>query len=240
VALEITVNMPERIQAKDIEQTLRRLILDAIQIAPFLADRLQEIWRWIKDKKPGQLMSKPHVMYFLDELFKDVRFWLDLNMLELEARRVHEAEMTPTERYWYTELFPRWFKEPDPKLSIWQRKLMAGEFSQKDKALIDDLCRRVDKQGGSSWDAYILDLSMATDLIVSADQEKPLCIQLTTLSSQLSEAKKEGWEFTLQYWQIQRGLFANFNPMRDRAELESRLRLESDRLPDIGYNKIQV
>jgi hypothetical protein len=77
-------------------------------------------------------------------------------------------------------------------------------------------------------------------LIVSAALEKPLCIQLTTLSSQLSEEKKERWELTLQYWQIQRGLFVNFNPMRDRAVLESRLRLESDRLPDIGYNEIQV
>lgn len=81
---------------------------------------------------------------------------------------------------------------------------------------------------------------MATDLIVSAAQEKPLCIQLTTLSSKLSEGKKERWELTLQYWQIQRGLFVNFNPMRDRAVLESKLRLESDHLPDIRYNGIEV
>lgn len=232
--------MSERIQAKDIEQALRYLIADAIQVSPLLANRLNEIWRWIKDKKPGQLMSKPQVMYFLDELCKDSRLWLDLHTLEPVERRTHEEEMTPTERYWYTELFPRWFKERDPKLSIWQRKLMAGEFNQKDKELIDDLCNRVDKQQGSSWDAYILDLSMATDLIVSAAQEKPLCIQLTTLSSQLSEEKKERWEFTLRYWHIERGLFVNFNPMKDLAVLESRLRLESDRLPDSSYNEIEV
>jgi hypothetical protein len=192
VALEIAINMPERIQAKDIEQTLRRLILDAIQISPFLANRLQEIWRWIKDKKPGLLMSKPHVMKFLNELFKDARFWLDLNMLEPEVRRVHEAEMTPTQRYWYTELFPRWFKESDPKLSIWQRKLMAGEFSQKDKSLIDDLCCRVDMERGSSWNAYILDLSMATDLIVSADRS-PCVFNLQPYPvSFLKRKKKDG------------------------------------------------
>jgi hypothetical protein len=232
--------MSERIQAKDIEQTLRHLIADAMQMSPLLANRLNEIWRWIKNKKLGQLMSKPHVMYFLDELFKDSRFWLDLNTLEPTVRQTYEKEMTPPERYWYTELFPRWFKERDPKLSIWQRKLMAGEFTQKDKELIDDLCDRVDKQQGSSWDAYILDLSMATDLIVSAVKEKPLCIQLTTLSSQLSEEKKEQWELTLRYWSIQRGLFVNFNPMKDRAVLESRLRQESDHLPDSGYNEIEV
>lgn len=232
--------MSERIHAKDIEQTLRRLIADAIQIEPLLANRLNEVWRWIKDKKPGQLMSKRYVMAFLDELYEDANVWLDLNTLETKEKQAYEDEMTPAERYWYTELFPKWFKEPDPKLSIWQQKLMAGEYKPKDKELIADLCNRVDKQQGSSWDAYILDLSMATDLIVSAAQEKPLCIQLTTSYDQFTKDKKQKWELTLKYWSIQRGLFVNFNPMKDRAVLESRLRLESDCLPDSGYNEIEV
>jgi hypothetical protein len=232
--------MSERIHAKDIEQTLRRLIADAIQIEPLLANRLNEVWRWIKDKKPGQLMSKRYVMAFLDELYEDANVWLDLNTLETKEKQAYEDEMTPAERYWYTELFPKWFKERDPKLSIWQQKLMAGEYKPKDKELIADLCNRVDKQQGSSWDAYILDLSMATDLIVSAAQEKPLCIQLTTSYDQFTKDKKQKWELTLKYWSIQRGLFVNFNPMKDRAVLESRLRLESDCLPDSGYNEIEV
>jgi hypothetical protein len=232
--------MPERIQPKDIEQTLKHLISEAIQVSPLLANRLDEMWRWIRDKKPGQLMSKRYVIKLLVELCRDSQVWLALNTLEPVAKKAFEEEMSPTERYWYTELFPRWFNERDPKLPTWQKKLMAGEFSQKDQELIDDLCGRINRQEGSSWNSYILDLSMATDLIVSGVLAKPLCVQLTQSQDQFTADKKEKWELTLRYWQIQRGLFVSFNPMGNRNTLESRLRQESDRSPAIGYNEIEI
>ena len=63
--------MPDKIQSKDIEQELKRLIAETTLIEPGLASRLDEMRRWIKDKKPGQLMSKRHVMDFLIELCVD-------------------------------------------------------------------------------------------------------------------------------------------------------------------------
>jgi hypothetical protein len=117
---------------------------------------------------------------------------------------------------------------------------MAGEFDQKDEAIINDLRDRIDQYGGSSWACYILDLSMATDLITSGSLEKPLCIQLTTLQGKFTVEKQELWEITLKSWKIQRGLFVSFNPMNDRAVLASRVLQESDRLPDSGYNEIEV
>jgi hypothetical protein len=232
--------MPQRIQAKDIEPELKRLIAEARPVEPGLADRLDEIRRWIKAKKPGQLMSKRHVMDFLVELYVDARVWLDLQALESRARQACVDQMTPAEQYWYTELFPRWFNEPDPKLFIWKQKLMAGEFDQEDKELIDSLCDCIDQRQGSSWACYILDLSMATDLLASGTLKTPLSVQLTTLSSQLSVDKKARWELTLRYWKIQRALFVSFNPMRDSALLESRILQESDRLPASCYTEVEV
>lgn len=232
--------MPQRIQAKDIEPELKRLIAEATPVEPGLAGRLDEMRRWIKAKKPGQLMSKRHVMDFLVELYVDAKVWLDLKALEPEARQACVDQMTPAEQYWYTELFPRWFNEPDPKLSIWKQKLMAGESDQEDKGLIDNLCNCIDERQGSSWACYILDLSMATDLIASGILKTPLCVQLTTLSNPLSVDKKARWELTLRYWKIQRALFVSFNPTRDRSVLENRILQESDHLPASCYTEIEI
>ena len=65
--------MPQRISAQNIEQELKNLIADATPIEPGLAQRLDDMRRWIKAKKPGQLISKRYVMDFLIELSVDAR-----------------------------------------------------------------------------------------------------------------------------------------------------------------------
>jgi hypothetical protein len=232
--------MSQRISAKDIESELKSLTAEVQPISPELASRLDEMRRWIKGKKPGQLMNKRHVMDFLIELYIDTKVWLDLQTVELKARQTYIDQMPPAEKYWYTGLFPQWFNEPDPKLSIWKQKLMAGDFDQDDKDLIDDLCDRIEARQGSAWNCYILDLSMATDLVVSSAFKIPLGVQLTTLSSQYSVEKKVQWELTLRYWQVQRALFVSFNPSRERALLAERLLQESDRLPASCYTEIEI
>jgi hypothetical protein len=232
--------MSERISPETVNARLQVLISDAIQVSPLLAKRLDEIRRWIKDKKPGQLVSKPYVMDFLCELDRDARFWLRIQALEPDLRTIVFGRMSTSEKYWYTELFSRWINELDPKLSIWKRKLMAGEFKLEDEALVNDLRDRIDANLGNSWVCYILDLSMATDLIASGPLEKSLCVQLTTQQSQFTVEKREKWELTLKSWHIKRGLFVSFNPMHDRALLASRLLQECDGLPATGYNEIDV
>jgi hypothetical protein len=232
--------MSERISPETVNARLQVLISDAIQVSPLLAKRLDEIRRWIKDKKPGQLVSKPYVMDFLCELDRDARFWLRIQALEPDLRTIVFGRMSTSEKYWYTELFSRWINELDPKLSIWKRKLMAGEFKLEDEALVNDLRDRIDANLGNSWVCYILDLSMATDLIASGPLEKSLCVQLTTQQSQFTVEKREKWELTLKSWQIKRALFVSFNPMNNRALLASRLLQECDGLPATGYNEIDV
>jgi hypothetical protein len=179
-------------------------------------------------------------MDFLYELERDSSLWLRIQALEPDLRPILFERMSASEKYWYTELFPRWINELDPKLSIWKRKLMAGEFKLEDEALVNDLRDRIDANRGNSWACYILDLSMATDLIASGSPSKPLCIQLTTQQSQFTVEKKEKWELTLKSWHIKRGLFVSFNPMHDRALLTARLLQECDGLPAAGYNGIDV
>jgi hypothetical protein len=232
--------MSERISSGNVKARLQALIVDATTIAPLLAKRLDQIRRWIKDKKPGLLASKPYVMDFLHELDRDVRTWLAIQELEPDWSKDLLEQMSASEKYWYIELFPQWINEPDPKLSIWKRKLMAGEYHHDDEDLINDLRDRIDANHGSSWACYILDLSMATDLIASGSLEKPLCVQLTTQQSQYSVEKKEKWELTLRHWKIQRGLFVSFNPVNSRGVLASRLLQESDGLPARGYNEIEM
>jgi hypothetical protein len=231
--------MLEPNSSEDVKSRFQTLIEDATSTAPVLTKRLHEIWRWIKDKKPGQLMSKRHVLDFLYELDRDVRVWLAIQALEPDTRQALLMTMSPAEKYWYTELFPRWINEPDPKIFEWKKKLMDGQDFD-DEELINDLRNRIDNERGSSWACYILDLSMATDLIVSGELEQPLCVQLTTLRPQLCLEKKGKWEITLGYWKIQWGLFVSFNPMKERATLVSRVLQESDRLPASGYNEIEI
>jgi hypothetical protein len=107
--------MPERISPENVKARLKSLIVDATLIAPILVQRLDEIWRWIKDKKPGQLASKPYVMDFLYELDRDVRVWLAIQALETSVQQALLNQMSPSEQYWYAELFPQWFKKSDSK-----------------------------------------------------------------------------------------------------------------------------
>ncbi|MCC5626426.1 hypothetical protein LC574_36410, partial [Nostoc sp. CHAB 5715] len=118
---------------------------------------------------------------------------------------------TPIERYWYGYLFPRWFNASDSKFYIWKQKLMAGEFNQVDDDIIKSIAQDIVQREGSFWQRYIADLSMATDLIVSRNNQ-PLCIQITSVCEELNHQKYEAWQNTLRSWEIERGLFLSYNP----------------------------
>ncbi len=200
-------------QGKEIKDKLKSLIGEASSIDPCLARRLDEINRWVKDVKPGSLTAKKLVAAFLLEVIRDSTVWLKLKALPSEEEQQSEFEqMTPTERYWYSYLFPKWLNETDPKFSIWKQKLMAGEFNQADGNLIQSIGSDIVRREGTFWHCYVADLSMATDLIVSSRQRKPLCIQVTSVSEEFLQQKYADWENTLQSWGINRGLFLSYNP----------------------------
>ena len=200
-------------QAIEIKDKLKSLIIEASVLDPSLARRLDEINRWVKDVRPGSLTSKKFVVAFLIQIIRDSQLWLDIKALASEEeKQSYYEEMTPTEKYWYGQLFPKWLSDNDPKFYIWRRKLMAGEFRREDAQLIESITNMIKRRQGSVVQRYIADLSMATDIIVSSRLELPLCIQLTTLSEEFYQEKSEEWANTLQLWGIERGLFLSFNP----------------------------
>ena len=220
--------MNEKLQAKDIKSRLDSLIAEADTVNIALASRLRQIKSWVKNTKPGSLSKKRELIFFLRELIEDVEILLALQELDPINFEVALKELTPTERYWFTDLFPKWFKQFDPKLSIWKKELMAGNFESKDRRILNILSDLVKKRGGSISLRYIFDFSMATDLIVSGILEKPLSVQLTITNEYLLDDKKSKWKDTLKYWNIKRGIFISYNPVsKTGSELDVIQRLSA-------------
>ncbi len=202
-----------KLQAKDIKPKLDSLIAEAEIVNSDLAVRLRQIKTWIKDTKPGSLTNKRELMFFLRELIEDVEIWLALSELDPTYYQLALKQLTPTERYWFTDLFPKWFGRPDSKLLIWKGKLKARNYKDKDRETLNILSDKVKKHEGSVVLRYICDYSMATDLIVSGILEKILCVQLTISNESLLDEKKDKWKDTMEYWVIERALFLSYNPL---------------------------
>jgi hypothetical protein len=201
------------LQAKDIKEQLKSLIQTAMTIDPQLAKRLNEVNRWVKCIRPGSLTAKPYVLAFLLEVITDSRIWLVIQSTSDPGdKKAKFEQMTANERYRYGYLFPRWINSSDAKFYIWKKKIMAGEFNQLDNDIIRLMAQEIERREGQVWQRYIADLSMATDLIVTNHQHKPLCIQVTSVSKELHAKKYDKWQHALQIWEIDRGLFLSYDP----------------------------
>lgn len=200
-------------QAKEIKERLVSLIQEASSIDPNLVKRLEEINRWLKNVKPGSLTAKPLVCLFLLQIIQDTEAWLIFQSLPSKEEQLAALNaLNPAVRYWYSDLFPKWFSKSDPKFYVWRQKLIAGEFSHEDEDFLKLVASEIEQRGGNFVLRYIADLSIATDIIVSSSQDNPLCIQLTSLSDEYSQQKSDNWEMTLRFWKIERGLFLSYNP----------------------------
>ena len=199
--------------AKDIKKKLKKLITEASLVDPNLEKRLVEIDRWVGDIKTGSLTAKRFLILFLEQIIKDAEAWLKIKSLPSQEEQQAALEsLNPSLRYWYYELFPKWLTHNDPKFYIWRRKLMAGKFEQKDASLIASAVEQIQLRGGTVVKRYVVDLSMSTDIIVSAGQKDSLCVQLTSLNKEFSQEKSDDWENTLRFWGIEKGLFLSYNP----------------------------
>ena len=230
----------ERIPASSIKSELEQLIQQATHEEPLLAERLRWFARWIRDKKTGLLQSKRYVMDFLIELIVDSQVWLAFKAIPPEQKELfwQEAGMLPPERFWYETLFPRWFSESDPKMTIWTKRMMAGDFGQADAEVLERFLTAIERQGGNTFTCYILDLAMATDLLISGFSNDPLAVQITTQSANWSEDKQTFWHNTLLYWKIERGIFLSYNPQNSIDEMAKLLLQYSDSLSRNCYNSI--
>lgn len=204
----------QRQNPKEIRLQLRALIEQAKTVKPSLAARLSNLLRWIKDKTDKQISPKTSVIDFLTEIILDTNFWLVLQTLTPEQRQQFyiDMEISSAEKYWFDVLFPLWFDEPDPKLDIWKKELMANNFRGDDMQIIRAVSLEIKKLGGSCLWKYPLDLSMATDLLAMGLNDIALFVQITTLAGQYLPEKLSAWKDTLQHWNIQRGLLISYNP----------------------------
>lgn len=144
-------------QAQEIKVQLNSLISEAYPVDPSLAIRLTEIYRWVKDVKPGALTNKKFVMAFLLQLVSDSEVWLAIKSLPSDAEQQAAFElMTPAERYWYSYLFPKWLSQTDLKFHIWKKKLMAGDFYPADDRILRSIATHIQQREDTSLYNVIL------------------------------------------------------------------------------------
>lgn len=219
---------------------IRENLLDLLEYTsteePELHSRLQELWNWIKDKKDGLIMNKNHVLNLLTEVINDSVFWLNYQTLTKSEKTEIKNQLTTSRKYWSLVLFPTWFREKDPKLKKWKQALLKNKFKHLDLQDIIIICQEIEQLGGSTHICYLLDLSMATDLIAANNISATLAVQLTTLSEKWLDTKQDEWEKTLKYWQIKRGLLLSYSPQINDFDKASLIFQKCTLLPDICYD----
>lgn len=232
----------KRLSPQKAREKLGQLTQQATATELPLAQKLTALTKWIEDKKDGLLTSKPYVLALLTEVILDAELWLALRSLSPEQRQqLYLSENnSAAEQYWFEVLFPRWIKDRDPKFPNWKREVMQGNFKRDDELILRNLAREIESRGGSYLWRHLLDLSMATDLLASGESESPLCVQLTTVSGRYLADKRRGWEETLQYWRIQRGLLVSYNPTDNSlvSRLVTVILSYSDEPSANGYNVV--
>lgn len=195
-----------------LKQELERLIAEARETQPNLSRRLSELYRWIAKKKNGLLNKKLFVIEFLSELIVDANLWFKIQMADQRDRALIFAAMNPCERFWHDCVFTAWVNESDPKLNKWKSKMMAGEYRNDDGLFIERVARNIREAKAYVLLRYILDLSMATDLLVSkSSRDHPLSVQLTSIHPEHLNNKIDSWQLTLRYWRFPFGLLISCN-----------------------------
>jgi hypothetical protein len=115
-------------------------------------------------------------------------------------------ELNPAERYYTEVLFPAWFGERNPKLTLWKKKLLRGKLDPSDAQFYKKLSAQIDKQGGYSVCPLLVHWWMNTDLIAGLSAERCLCVQLTTAHGKELQNRLIEWEKVLWHCGIKRGL----------------------------------
>jgi hypothetical protein len=200
-------------EPKEIRDSLKDLIVEARSLYPKLADKLENLQRWIKNKKDGQLRNKKYVMSVLYQLVKDVKFYLFINKMPTELKREFvKNNLVRSEQYWYEILFPHWFNLEDKYLPEWKKKLMGEQFTDDDKKTREDLIELIQIRKGATCWRYILDLSMATDIIINSETGRPICVQYTTNAEEYTDEKVERWRDISFYYGINCTIFVRIYP----------------------------
>ena len=85
----------------------------------------------------------------------------------------------------------------------------------------------------------LVDLSMATDLIVGNKVGMCLCVQLTTVHKGYLQEKLTEWEKTLRHWDIERGLLVSYIPNSDCEVRLAKIILSANDTLGVGQYKMK-
>jgi hypothetical protein len=228
-----------KLRANEIKPRLRKLKQDALRIEPRFVQRINEIGTALSEYKNEILDQKQFLMEFLNEFYYDVEAYLQdvkpqLNLTDDEVQAFFErSAVSLTERYWYGVALPRWFHKDDFKQQIWVDKLLSGEEQASDRALILSLTQVLNARlDGCASHRYILDLSMATDLLAShvPCSYSPVFVQLKgipifrdNLRNSYFMEKQQSWTATCSYWEVERALLISHSANVTRPENQSSL-----------------
>jgi hypothetical protein len=213
-----------KLQAIEIKARLQVLKKKALLVEPKLVARINEIGITLsKSKYKNELLDeKRFLISFLNEFYYDIQTYIyDIKpILNLPQGKIEnfcqQKNLSVTEYYWYSVILPNWLSQEDPKFSYWIEKLIQEEYTGSDEDLIIALTKTINaKSDGSASNRYILDLSMATDLLISHVPTKlePVFVQLTGTPIFRGRqrnpdflTKQQKWNNTLSCWGIKRAL----------------------------------
>lgn len=212
-----------RLKANEIKLRLQPLKRESLfRGETELAVRIKEILATIAKYKNELLDKKRFLIGFLNEFYYDIQTYIYdikpiLNLPQGEIEKFcQQKNLSVTEYYWYSVILPNWLSQEDPKFSYWIEKLIQEEYTGSDEDLIIVLTKTINaRTHGSASNRYILDLSMATDLLVShvPSTLEPVFVQLTGTAilrdGQRNPdflTKQQKWNHTLSCWGIKRAL----------------------------------
>jgi hypothetical protein len=223
-----------KLHSNEIKPRLQKLRREALHIEPGLAKRINEIGNALLGYKNELLDQKQFLIEFLNEFYYDIEAYLHdvkpyLNLTDDEIQAFFEqSAISLTERYWYSVILPRWFSKEDSKLGIWITKLVSEAPQASDQALILFLTQELNaRPDGCASHRYIIDLSMATDLLASDVPCKlsPVFVQLTGIPIYRDNQrnpnfihKQQKWFKTRSYWGIERALLISHSAEVTRKE----------------------
>jgi hypothetical protein len=204
--------MQSKIPAQELTKALFELIIRAREEEPLLARRIEVLSSWIQDSHPEELYSRKYVLAVFTEISIFAERWLLLKQLNSVMKKQFLEKLNPAERYYTEVLFPAWFRERNPKLTIWKKNLLEGKLDLLGAQFNKKLYTQIQRKGGHSTYPLLINWWMNTDLIAGIAFDRCLCVQLTAAHGDDLQNQLIEWEKILWHCGIKRGLLVSCDP----------------------------
>jgi hypothetical protein len=232
--------MQSQIPAQELARALFELISRAREEEPLLAKRLAVLSTWIQDSHPEDLYSRKYLLAVFTELSIFAERWLLLKQSNPAMKKQFLEKLNPAERCYTEVLFPAWFRERNPKLTVWKKKLLRGKLDLSDAESNKKLSAQIQSQGGYSTYPLLINWWTNTDLIAGFSADRCLCVQLTTAHGADLQNRLIEWEKILWHCGIKRGLLVSYASNSARVDLADTILLASKTLEVGQYRTVSL